>query len=51
MRRVDIDTRSSLEDLNDGLAARDFEDLSTANGSVGEGELNDLLSRDGQLRC
>jgi hypothetical protein len=39
---VDVDSRGALEDLNDGLATGDLEDLSTASSAVREGELDDL---------
>lgn len=42
MSSVDVDSRGSLEDLDDGLATRDLENLSTASCSVGEGELDNL---------
>lgn len=45
VRGVDIDARGSLEDLNNGLATGDFEDLATAGGAVREGELDDLTER------
>jgi hypothetical protein len=39
---VDVDAGSSFENLNDGLATGNFEDLSTTNGAIRKGEGNDL---------
>lgn len=42
VRRVDVDAGGTLEDLDDGLATGNLEDLSTANGTVREGEGDNL---------
>lgn len=40
VRRLDVDSGRALEHLHDRLAARDFEHLAPANGSVGKSELD-----------
>lgn len=40
--RVDVDAGGAFENLDDRLAARDFEDLTAANGAVREGQGDDL---------
>lgn len=45
MRRLDIDTRRSLEDLHDGFFTRNFEDLTTTFCTIGQSELYNLVVR------
>ena len=43
MGSLDIDTRGSLEDLNDSFPTGNFENLTTSSRSVRESELYDLV--------